>query len=120
TWAYGSNFNSDPNFNLFIILGDQWQGVVDQILNSCGVSENKSIPENLEAMQKCIDQVEMAVDSAINYSLEVIEPGLLGSQDVHLGPFPAVCQGFLPVATLVIPINLAVGRGETWQTNCLP
>ncbi|KIG17825.1 BNR repeat domain protein [Enhygromyxa salina] len=120
TWAYGSNFNSDPNFNLFIILGDQWQGVVDQIFGGCGVSEDNSVPENIEAVTDCIDQIEMAVDSAINYSIDVIEPGLLGDQDVHLGPFPAVCEGFLPVATLVIPVNLAVGRGETWQTNCLP
>ncbi|PRQ10086.1 hypothetical protein [Enhygromyxa salina] len=120
TWAYGSNFNSDPAFNLFIILGDQWQGVVDQILGACGVSEDNSIPENIDALNGCVDQIEMAVDSAINYSIEVVEPGLLGDQDVHIGPFPAVCEGFLPVATLVIPINLAVGRGETWQTNCLP
>jgi hypothetical protein len=120
TWAYGSNFNSDPEFNLFIILGDQWQGVVDQIIGSCGVSGENSIPDNIEALQDCMDQVEMAVDSSIQYSVDVIEPGLLGDQDVHLGPFPQACQGFLPVATLVIPVNLAVGRGETWQTNCLP
>jgi hypothetical protein len=120
TWAYGSGFNSDPAFNLFLILGDQWQGVVSQIFNACGVSESNSLPDNVEKFNNCVKQVEDAVDSSVNYSLTVIEPGLLGGQDIHLGPFPPACSGFLPVATLVIPINLAVGRGETWLTNCLP
>ena len=120
TWAYGSNFNSDPEYNLFIILGSQWQGVVDSILDSCGVSENNSVPDNIEAWNDCVDQAEEAVDSAINYSMDVVEPGIFGGQDVHIGPFPDVCDGWLPVATIVIPMNLAVGRGESILTNCLP
>ncbi|EDM79291.1 hypothetical protein PPSIR1_04103 [Plesiocystis pacifica SIR-1] len=120
TWAYGSGFNSDPAYNLFLIFGDQWQGVVDNVLDSCGVSQDKSVFENVDAMESCVEDAEGAIDSTINYSMSVIEPGLLGGQDVHLGPFPEACSGFLPVATVIVPINLATGRGESILVNCLP
>ncbi|NVB42489.1 hypothetical protein G6O69_31995 [Pseudenhygromyxa sp. WMMC2535] len=119
TWAYGSNFNTDPSFNVFLILGDQWQGIVDSIIDGCGVSEENTIPENYEAFTGCIEDIEDSVDSSILEPGQVIEPGTLGGQDIYLGPFPEACSGSFPVATLVIPINLATGRGETWLTNCI-
>ena len=117
---HGSYFNDDPNYNLVLVFGDNWQGIVDNILGSCGVSPDNSAPENHEALEKCISDTQDAVDSILNTPIEIIKPGLLGDQDVHMGPFPNACDGFLPVATIIVPINLAVGRGESLLVNCLP
>ena len=119
TWAEGSNFNWDAQFNEFIIIGDGWQTILDAIWTACGVGEANTIPEKVKAVADCIQDVIDAVENMHVTPLSV-EEGYYGSeQHLELGPFPEACSGPLPVPIAIIPINLAVGRGESWLTNCL-
>lgn len=120
TWVYGSGFNKDPNMNIFIIIGDGWQTIVENIFSACGVGDANTLPEMVDTVEQCIKDVqEAATNSLPTDSMEVIEPGTLGAQDVHLGPFPPACSSAIPLAIGIIPVNLATGRGATWKSNCI-
>ncbi|UQA58349.1 hypothetical protein [Polyangium aurulentum] len=120
TWVYGKNFNSDPEYNMFIVIGDGWQTVAENVWTACGVAEADTVPEKIETVANCIkDTIEAVNNSLPQYSMEVIDPGDLADQDVHMGPFPEACSGSLPLAIGIIPVNLAVGRGPTFLSNCI-
>lgn len=120
TWAYGSGFNKEPDLNMFIIIGDGWQTIVDSVFSACGVGDANTLPEMIDTVQQCIQDVqEAAMNSLPTNSLEVIDPGSLAAQDVHLGPFPPACSSAIPLAIGIIPVNLATGRGPTWKSNCI-
>jgi hypothetical protein len=122
TWIYGSGFNEDPEFNLVIVIGDQWQTILDQLFGACGVEDADTVPEKVEAIVDCIQEVQEAAQGIIDGIItpdEVVDPGFIWTQDVHIGEFPEACSGSLPLAIGVIPINLAVGRGPAFTTNCI-
>jgi hypothetical protein len=120
TWAYGSGFNKYPDMNMFIIIGDGWQTIVDSIFSACGVGDANTLPEMIDTVQQCIRDVqEAAMNSLPTNSLEVIDPGTLAAQDIHMGPFPPACSSAIPLAIGIIPVNLATGRGPTWKSNCI-
>lgn len=120
TWAYGTGFNKYPDMNMFIIIGDGWQTIADSIFSACGVGDANTLPEMIDTVQQCISDVqEAAMNSLPTNSLEVIEPGTLADQDVHMGPFPPACSSAIPLAIGIIPVNLATGRGPTWKSNCI-
>lgn len=120
TWVYGKNFNSDPEYNMFIVIGDGWQTVAENVWTACGVAEADTVPEKIDTVANCTkDTIEAVNNSLPQYSMEVLDPGDLADQDVHLGPFPEACSGKLPLAIGIIPVNLAVGRGPTFLSNCL-
>jgi len=120
TWVYGSGFNTDPNMNIFIIIGDGWQTIADSIFSACGVGDANTLPEMVDTVEQCINDVKEAAQNSLpTNSMEVIEPGTLGAQDVHLGPFPPACSSALPLAIGIIPVNLATGRGPTVMSNCI-
>jgi hypothetical protein len=120
TWVYGKNFNPDPGLNMFIVIGDGWQTVVENVWTACGVAEADTVPEKIDTVANCVkDTIEAVNNSLPKYSEEVLDPGDLAEQDVHMGPFPEACSGSLPLAIGIIPVNLAVGRGPTFLSNCL-
>jgi hypothetical protein len=119
SWVDGYNFHEDADTNLFLVIGDQWQGVLEQIFSACGVEEAKTVPAKIEKVLKCIDEIEEAVDSLFLYPVSV-GPGIYGSaQGLDLGAFPQACSGPLPIAIGLIPINMAVGRGPSYTINCV-
>ncbi|MGB1277835.1 MAG: hypothetical protein ACPG77_18965, partial [Nannocystaceae bacterium] len=67
----------------------------------------------------CIQNVIDTVEGAFVTPDQVVTPGILGEEDVHIGPFPEACDSFLPVPIGVIPVNKTSGRGPIWTTNCL-
>lgn len=120
TWAYGSGFNKYPDMNMFIIIGDGWQTIVDSVFSACGVGDANTLPEMIDTVEQCINDVqEAAMNSLPTSSLEVIEPGTFSDQDIHMGPFPPACSSAIPLAIGIIPVNLATGRGPTWKSNCI-
>lgn len=120
TWAYGTGFNKYPDLNMFIIIGDGWQTIVDSVFSACGVGDANTLPEMIDTVEQCINDVqEAAMNSLPTNSLEVIEPGSLADQDIHIGPFPPACSSAIPLAIGIIPVNLATGRGPTWKSNCI-
>jgi hypothetical protein len=119
SWVDGYNFHEDPEMNLFIVIGEQWQGILEQIFSACGVEEADTVPEKIYTVLECIEDIEEAVDSLFLEPLDV-GPGIYGSvQGVDLGEFPEACSGPIPIAIGLIPINLAVGRGPSYTINCL-
>jgi hypothetical protein len=120
TWVYGSGFNKDPSYNMFIIIGDGWQTIADSIFSACGVGDANTLPEMIDTVEQCIQDVQEAAQNSLpTNSIEVIEPGTLAEQDIHLGPFPPACSSAIPLAIGIIPVNLATGRGPTWKSNCI-
>jgi len=120
TWVYGSGFNTDPNFNLFIIIGDGWQTIVDSVWSACGVGDANTLPEMVDTVEQCINDVKEAAQNSLpTTSMEVLDPGTIAAQDIHLGPFPPACSSAIPLAIGVIPVNLATGRGPTHLSNCI-
>ena len=120
TWVHGHGFNSDPNFNIFIIIGEGWQTIVENVFTACGVGDANTLPEMVDTVEQCIDDVtEAAQNSLPQDAMEVVEPGLLADQDVHMGPFPEVCSSAIPLAIGIIPVNLATGRGPVYKSNCI-
>jgi len=94
--------------------------VVDNIFSACGIADVDTIPEAVDVLDQCVQDVLDAVDESTITPLSV-GPGLFGSpQGLDLGAFPQACSGVLPVAIGIIPINLAIGRGPAFTTNCLP
>jgi hypothetical protein len=120
TWIYGSGFNQDPNMNIFIIIGEGWQTIAESIFTACGIGDANTLPEMVDTVAQCIEDVQEAAQNSLpTNSMEVIEPGTLGEQDVHLGPFPPACSSAIPLAIGIIPVNLATGRGPTVLSNCI-
>ncbi|MDI1484739.1 hypothetical protein, partial [Polyangium sp. y55x31] len=120
TWVHGHGFNSDPNFNIFIIIGEGWQTIAESVFTACGVGEANTLPEMVDTVEQCIkDVTEAAQNSLPTNSMEVIEPGLLADQDIHMGPFPEACSSAIPLAIGIIPVNLATGRGPIFKSNCI-
>lgn len=119
SWVDGYNFHEDPETNLFLVIGDQWQGVIENIFTACGVEEADTVPEKIYVVLECIEEIEGAVESLFLYPMSV-GPGIYGSQQgLDLGEFPEACSGPLPVAIGLIPINLAIGRGPSYLINCI-
>ncbi|MDI1451806.1 hypothetical protein [Polyangium sp. 6x1] len=120
TWVHGHGFNSDPNFNIFIIIGEGWQTIAENVFTACGVGEANTLPEMVDTVEQCIkDVTEAAQNSLPTNSMEVIEPGLLADQDIHMGAFPEACSSAIPLAIGIIPVNLAAGRGPIYKSNCI-
>lgn len=119
SWIDGYNFDeSDGGFNLVLVFGDSWQGIVDTVIDGCGIEESDSIPEAVEKFRGCVEDLEAAVDSIFWYPVSV-GPGLFGSeQGLDMGPFPAACGGGLPTATFVLPMTWQ-GRGPSYFINCI-
>ncbi|EYF01428.1 Hypothetical protein CAP_8359 [Chondromyces apiculatus DSM 436] len=120
SYAYGHGFNSEPEFNLIIVVGEGWQTVLDNIFTACGIEDADTVPEMVDTIESCIQDVVDAVDNSMITPMEVIEPGDLAEQELYLGEFPEACSGSLPLAIGLVPINLAVGRGPYFTTNCIP
>ncbi len=119
SWVDGYNFHEDPEMNLFIVVGDQWQGILEQIFSACGVEEADTVPEKIFTVLECIEDIEEAVDNLFLYPMSV-GPGIYGSpQGLDLGEFPEACSGPLPIAIGLIPINLGIGRGPSYLINCV-
>jgi len=119
TWVDGSGFNPDPTYNLFFVIGDGWQTTVSAIFTACGISEANTIPEAVETLNNCVNDVQNAVQN-LTVIPKSVGPGILGSQQgLDLGPFPAACGGSLPLAIAIIPVNLGIGRGPSFLTNCI-
>ncbi|WP_211365524.1 hypothetical protein [Polyangium fumosum] len=120
TWVHGHGFNSDPNFNIFIIIGEGWQTIVESVFTACGVGDANTLPEMVDTVEQCIKDVKEAAQNSLpTNSMEVVEPGLLAEQDIHMGPFPEACSSAIPLAIGVIPVNLATGRGPVYKSNCI-
>jgi len=119
SWIDGYNFDeSDGGFNLVLVFGDSWQGIVDNIIGACGIEDSDSIPEAVEKFRSCVEDIEAAVDSIFWYPVSV-GPGLFGSeQGLDMGPFPDACGGGLPTATFVMPMTWR-GRGPNYFVNCI-
>jgi len=121
TWIDGHSFNDDPQYNLIIVIGDGWQTVVDNIFSACGINDANTIPEAVDILDQCVQDVFDAVNESTMTPTSVVTPGLFGSQQgLDMGNFPQACSGSLPVAIALIPINLGIGRGPAYTTNCLP
>lgn len=119
SWVDGFNFHEDPEMNLFLVFGDSWQGIIDAIISACGIEEADTIPEKVETLVECFEEIEGAAESIFLVPLSV-GPGLYGSeQGLDLGEFPEVCSGGLPTATFLLPINYETGRGPTYFINCI-
>ena len=103
SWVDGYNFHEDPEMNLFIVVGDQWQGILEQIFSACGVEEADTVPEKIFTVLECIEDIEEAVDNLFLYPMSV-GPGIYGP---------------LPIAIGLIPINLGIGRGPSYLINCV-
>jgi len=119
SWIDGYNFDeSNGGFNLVLVFGDSWQGIVDNIITGCGIEESDSIPEAVEKFRDCVEEIEAAVDS-IFWTPISVGPGLFGSeQGLDMGPFPDACAGGLPTATFVLPMTWQ-GRGPSYFINCI-
>lgn len=119
SWVDGYNFHEDPEMNLFIIVGEQWQGILEQIFSACGVEEADTVPEKIYTVLECIEDIEEAVDNLFLHPMSV-GPGIYGSpQGLDLGEFPEACSGPLPIAIGLIPVNLGIGRGPSYLINCV-
>ncbi len=119
SWIDGHNFNEmDGGFNLVLVFGDSWQGIVDNVIDGCGIEESDSIPEAVEKFRDCVAELEAAVDSIFWYPVSV-GPGLFGyDQGLDMGPFPDACGGGLPTATFLLPMTY-LGRGPSYFINCI-
>ena len=118
-WAVeGTGFNKDPDLNLMIVVGDGWQTVVANTLDLCGLKDAKSLPAAIAAVKSCVEDATSAVDESLANG-NALKSGLLSEQRLELGPFPKACSGSLPLAIGIIPVNLVVGRGPTFLSNCL-
>ncbi len=119
SWVDGSGFNPDPTYNLFFVVGDGWQTTISAIFTACGISEANTIPEAVETINDCVNDVQNAVQN-LTIIPKSVSPGIFGSpQGLDLGNFPAACSGALPLAIAIIPVNLGVGRGPSYLTNCI-
>ena len=119
TRIYGSGFSTTPGMNQFFIVGVDWQGDVDAILDGCGFGGGDSLAERLETAQTCLDATDPG-DSVGGQSVN--DDGVLGEQRVYLGAFPSVCgSGYYPVTIGIMALNLESGaRTAFTRLTCLP
>ena len=118
SWIDGRNFDESEEFNLVLVFGDNWQGIVDAIISGCGIEESDSIPEAVVKFRDCIADINAAVDSLFWVPVSVGE-GIYGSeQGLDMGEFPAACGGGLPTATFLLPMTY-LGRGPSHFVNCI-
>ena len=110
--------------NTFLIVGVDWQGAVDGILGNCDGS-GSNLAQRLSKVQKCLDNINTLLEEGIGATpggLTVGSNGLLGDQEVYLGPFPDICgSGWLPVTIGIMAWNLETDARTGFTTlSCLP
>ena len=124
TSIYGSGFSDNPGLNTFLIVGVDWQGAVDGILGDCDGS-GSNLAQRLSKVQNCLDNINTLLEEGIGATpggLTVGPNGLLGAQEVYLGPFPDICgSGWLPVTIGIMAWNLETDARTGFTTlSCLP
>ena len=121
TRIYGSGFSENPAMNQIFIVGVDWQGTVDTILDGCGLGSG-SLIERLEAARDCIDSVSDTAEASFVDGTGVANDGVLSDQVLYMGPFPDVCgTGWVPVTIGLMAMNLETGSRSEFQTlTCLP
>jgi len=121
TNIYGSGFSDNPAMNQVFIVGVEWQGTVDTLMDGCGLGSGTLI-ERLEAAQDCVDSVQDTAEASFAGGSTVAADGVFAEQVLSIGPFPDVCgDGWVPVTIGLMAMNLETGSRSEFQTLiCLP
>ena len=105
--------------DFFIIIGPNLTTVVESAWNAINVGEDDTIwdvIEKLEAFQEAVEGLGANILIGTSYVPDVLGPG---EDAVEIGPFPDLNSGSLPQPVYIIPVNLDVGRGPSYQLSLL-
>ena len=124
TFIYGSGFSENPGLNIFLLVGVDWQGAVDGLLNGCNGSSS-NLPQRLSKLHKCVKGIKTVLEGGGGTASDgqtVVPNGIWGEQEVYLGEFPDICgEGWLPVTIGILAWNLETdARTEFTALSCLP
>jgi hypothetical protein len=118
----GSQWDEDPDSNLVLVIGDGLSSILESLFTACGVGEADTKPEAMWMVFECVSEILEQIEGAQVTPTEITNQSISGTpQNVQIGDFPEACDGSLPSAIALIPINRELGiRGPSYVMNCIP